>query len=385
MIKNRIETVQQKLKQRKEPTAFIINSQINRRYMTDISTSSGYVIITPENKYFLTDSRYIEFAKKILGDCYTVELYPKKYEAEKYYKNLFEKDKIKNILYEENNIYLKTKKYFDELFKGCTLCESENIIENMRKFKDDTEIETIAKAQNITDLAFTHILTVISSSINTITETDIAVELEYFMKKNGADKIAFEIIAVSGKKSSYPHGEPENIKLSKGFLIMDFGAVYNGYCTDMTRTVCIGKADKKMVDVYNLVKSAQTTALNTIKSEIEGLTVDKTARDMIRTAGYGENFQHGLGHSLGLEVHEDPSFPISESLEEEQKQGEEEEKQKKQKKKKKKKKKTQHHLSPLGVWPKEQAGLAAGQTEEVSLLEIYCSCVGSYGSQKLER
>jgi len=330
MIKNRINEVQKILKQKKEPSAFIINSQINRRYMTNISTSSGYVIITPENQYFFTDSRYIEFAKKILGDFYTVELYPKSHESEKYYDELLKKEKINNILYEENSIYLKTKKHFDDLFKGYKLCESENILENMRKIKDSAEIENIKKAQDLTDLAFTHILKIISENIKTITETDIAVELEYFMKKNGADGNAFDFIIVSGKKSSYPHGEPENIKLSKGFLTMDFGAMYNGYCTDMTRTVCIGKPNKKMLEVYNLVKSAQIAALDKIKVGIDGMEVDKSARDIIRNAGYGKNFGHGLGHSLGLEIHENPGFPASESLEEEKERLEREEKEKKE-------------------------------------------------------
>jgi len=332
MIKNRINNVRETLKHKsdefkEEPSAFIITSEYNRRYMTNISTSSGYVILTPENTYFFTDSRYIEFAKKSLGDIYTVELYPKE-EAKKYYSELLRKENIKNILYEENYIPLKTKKYFDTLFEGYNLVESDSLIEKMRKIKDLTEIENITKAQNITDKTFEYILKVISENISNITETDIAVEIEYFMKKNGADDKAFDTIAVSGKKSSYPHGEPENIKLSKGFLTMDFGAKYHGYCSDMTRTVCIGKPDDKMLAVYNTVKSAQAAALETIKAGIEGLDVDTTARDIVRSAGYGENFGHGLGHSLGLEVHENPNFPRSENEEEKQKRLEREEKEK---------------------------------------------------------
>ena len=330
MIKNRIASVQQVLRQKKEPSAFIITSEQNRRYMTDIATSSGYVIITPGNQYFLTDSRYIESAKKSIGKFYTVELYPKKHEMKSYYAGLLKKENISNILYEENYILLKSKKYFDGLFEGFKFSESENLIENMRKIKDSTEIENIAKAQGITDAAFTHILKMISSGIKTITETDIAAEVEYFMKKNGAEKAAFDIIAVSGKKSSYPHGKPENVKLSKGFLTMDFGAVYNGYCSDMTRTICIGKPDKKMREVYNIVSAAQLAALDMIKAGIEGLAVDKAARGIIRSNGYGGNFGHGLGHSLGLEIHESPSFPFSESAEEEKERLEREENEKRE-------------------------------------------------------
>lgn len=327
MIKKRIETVRQTLKQKEEPSAFIIMSEINRRYMTGISTSSGYVILTPENTYFFTDSRYLEFAKKSIGNCYTTQHYPKD-EAKKYYNALLKSENIKNILYEEDYISLKSKKNFDKLFEGYNLIESDGLIEKMRKIKDAGEIENITKAQIITDKAFEHILNMISQNINSITEIDIAVEIEYFMRKNGAEDKAFDTIAVSGKKSSYPHGEPENIKLSKGFLTMDFGAKYHGYCADMTRTICIGKPDDKMLAVYNTVKSAQLAALDVVKAGAEGLAVDTAARDIIRGAGYGENFGHGLGHSLGLEVHESPNFPRSENEEEKKKRIEREEKEK---------------------------------------------------------
>lgn len=316
MIKQHIETLQQALKKKDIPSAFILTSEQNRRYMTNISTSSGYIIITPENKYFFTDSRYIEIAKKSLGGNYTVELYPKKQEAKNYYSGLLKKENIKNILYEENYIYLKTKKHFDELFEGFNLSESENLVENMRKIKGAEEIENITKAQNITDKAFDYIVGFIYSNLKNATETDISAELEYFMKKYGAEKFSFETIAISGKKSSYPHGKPENKKLSKGFLLMDFGAVYDGYCSDMTRTVCIGKPSKKMREVYNTVKEAQAAALEMIKAGIQGIEVDKTARDIIKKMGYDKNFGHGLGHSLGLEIHENPNFPVSDSSEE---------------------------------------------------------------------
>ena len=318
MIKQRIELVQQKLARENKPSAFIIISEFNRRYMTNIKTSSGYVIITPQNGYFFTDFRYIEFAKKSLGDYYAVELYPKEN-----YNELLKKENIKNILVEENYISLKTKKRFDELFCDFALAESDGLIEDMRKTKDSSEIENIRQAQNITDKTFGHILKLISQNINTITEADIAVEIEYFMKKNGAEAVAFDTISVSGKKSSYPHGEPENIKLSKGFLTMDFGAKYRGYCSDMTRTICIGKPSAKMLEVYQTVKSAQAVALNMIKAGIKAIEIDRAAREIIKKAGYEKNFGHGLGHSLGLEIHEAPGFP--KSNEEEKKDKEEKE------------------------------------------------------------
>ena len=315
MIKERIKKIRENLKEQKEPAAVMISDKFNRRYMTGFGSSSGYVLITPKHARFFTDTRYIEFAKKNIGNIYSsVELYPKE-EAKKYYKELLEKDNIKNIMYEENYITLKSKKHFDDLFEGFALIESDGLIEKMRQVKDLTEIENIAKAQNITDKAFAYIINFISDNLSKLRETDIAAELEYYMRKNGGDGIAFDTISVSGSKSSRPHGEPEHIKLSRGFLILDFGAKFNGYCSDMTRTISIGKPSAKMLSVYNLVRNAQSAALEQVKAGMESIAADIAARDMIREAGYGENFGHGLGHSVGLEVHESPSFTGSKSPE----------------------------------------------------------------------
>lgn len=304
---NRIDKIKSQLKEKAEKSAIIITSPHNRRYLTNITTSSGTVIITPENAYFFTDFRYIEFAKKSLSDCFTVELYPGQ-EPKKYYNDLLKKEDVKELLFEEDTISLQGKRNLDNTYDEFKLVESGGMVEKLRQTKDETEIANIAKAQSITDSAFSYILEMIADNINTITETDIAVELEYFMKKNGADDKAFDTICVSGEKSAYPHGEPGNVKLSKGFLTMDFGARYDGYCSDMTRTICIGKADAKMLEVYNTVKSAQLAALDLLKAGIETWVPDTAARNIIGGAGYGECFGHGLGHSVGLQIHESPGF-----------------------------------------------------------------------------
>ncbi|MCL2099691.1 MAG: aminopeptidase P family protein [Oscillospiraceae bacterium] len=316
MIKEHLKKVREHLKNRQEPAALIVIGKYNRRYLTGFAASSGYVLITPENTRFFTDTRYIEVAKKMLGGVYSaVELYPKE-EAKKFYKELLEAENIKNIMYEENYISLKNKKHFDDLFEGFELVESGGLIEKMRQTKEPAELENIKTAQSITDKTFAYIINFISNHASTLTETDIAAELEYFMKKNGADDKAFDTICVSGKKSSRPHGEPENIKLSKGFLTLDFGARYNGYCSDMTRTVCLGSPSEKMREVYKIVLAAQTAALNTVRAGMESTAADIAARDLIRDAGYGDNFGHGLGHSVGLEVHENPGFAGSKTREE---------------------------------------------------------------------
>ena len=180
------------------------------------------------------------------------------------------------------------------------------ITTDFRAIKSDFEVSMIEKAQSITDAAFDHILGYIKPGL---TETDVAAELEFFMKKKGAQCPAFETIAVSGKKSSMPHGVPESIVLTENsFLTMDFGAKYNGYCSDMTRTVVLGKADDEMKRVYNTVLEAQLAGIAAAHGGALGKDVDKAARDIIDNAGYKGLFGHSLGHSLGIEIHENPRF-----------------------------------------------------------------------------
>jgi Xaa-Pro aminopeptidase len=161
----------------------------------------------------------------------------------------------------------------------------------------------MARAQEITDRAFEHILGFINPDR---TEIEVALELEFYMRKLGAEGIAFETIAVSGDASSLPHGVPRDVKLKKGFFTMDFGAKFNGYCADMTRTVVIGKADEDIKKVYNTVLSAQTAVLDVLGEGMLCREADKIARDIIYGAGYEGCFGHSLGHGVGMFIHESP-------------------------------------------------------------------------------
>ena len=169
----------------------------------------------------------------------------------------------------------------------------------------DTTDDLIAKAQEITDLAFSHILNFISPNV---TEREVALELEFFMRKQGSEGVAFPTIAVSGPASSRPHGVPSDVPLRQGFLTMDFGAKIDGYCADMTRTVVIGKADEEMKRLYATVLSAQEAALSEIHEGMRCRDADEIARSIIRNAGYGEAFGHSLGHGVGMLVHEKPNL-----------------------------------------------------------------------------
>lgn len=281
--------------------AIYLTSRTSHRYFTKFDNGDGSLLLTRENAYAFEDFRYIEAAESLLSDTYTV-IQPKK-ERREWLGSLIEKNDVKVLGIEDYDMSLFA---YQGLKKdvSCELKGIGNAVVSIREVKDEWEIEQIVKAQEITDKAFSHILGYLSTDV---TENDVAAELEYFMRKNGAEDKSFETISISGKKTSLPHGVPENIKLQKGFFTMDFGATVNGYHSDMTRTVCLGKADYEMKKVYNTVLKAQLSALECLKSGMVASDGDKIARDIIYK-DYEGYFGHSLGHSVGLEIHEMPAL-----------------------------------------------------------------------------
>ncbi len=282
--------------------AALISSEINERYISGFSFSDGYILITRNDAFLFTDSRYIEAAKASVKELHVI-LAGSMTES---LKSILKDKKIKKLAVEESSMTLSDFDRFKTAFDNCTLTfGASDILKKLRSVKSEEEIKKIEEAQRITDLAFLHILDYISPNA---TEKDIALELEFFMRKSGAEGIAFDTIAVSGSASSLPHGVPRDIPLEKGFLTMDLGAMYDGYCSDMTRTVVIGKADEEMKTVYNTVLLAQETALNNIRVGKSCRDADDIARSIIRDAGFGANFGHSLGHGVGMFIHEFPSL-----------------------------------------------------------------------------
>ena len=284
----------------------IISSEINQRYLCDFSFSDGYIIVSPDSAYLFTDSRYIEAARKSVKGFEIPEPDAKKKMSDTITDHIKDKN-YKSIAFEEASmsfdVFETLKKKFPE---DCKLSSgASKLLSKQRAVKLPYEISRIEKAQIITDAAFEHILTFISPDV---TEMEIALELEFFMRKNGAEATAFDTIAISGSSSSLPHGVPSREKIKKGFLTMDFGAKYMGYCSDMTRTVIVGKADAEMKKVYNTVLAAQRNALENIKGGMLCSDADELARGIIRNAGYDKNFGHSLGHGVGMYIHEKPSL-----------------------------------------------------------------------------
>lgn len=250
------------------------------------------------------DFRYIEKARKTIKSAEVIL-------SEKLYTqltSLFKKEGVKEVLLEPNETTLNEAQIWKNALKEVDIITENNLskkILELRKIKSEQEIEFINEAQKITDKTFGHILNFIKKGV---TEKEIAIEIDFFMRKQGSDGIAFDTIVVSGKNSSMPHGVPTDKAVEKGdFITMDFGAKWQGYCSDMTRTVAIGEITEKQRKVYDTVLKAQKAALDVIKPQVICRQVDKAARDIIENAGFKGCFGHGLGHSLGLYIHENPA------------------------------------------------------------------------------
>ncbi len=281
----------------------IISSQLNIRYLCGFDYTDGYLLIFPKKAYLLCDFRYIEAARAAVTGF---EIVMPEDGMLTGLLNLIKENGASNAAIEDAEVSCAAFKRMGEAMEGVTLSTgASEILRAQREVKLPYELELMDKAQRITDAAFAHILKFINYDV---TEREVALELEFFMRRMGAEAVAFDTIAVSGAASSLPHGVPADKKLSRGFLTMDFGARYEGYCSDMTRTIVIGKADEDIKKVYNTVLSAQLAALDAIREGIVCREADRIARDVITNAGYGKCFGHSLGHGVGLFIHESPNL-----------------------------------------------------------------------------
>ncbi len=280
--------------------AILVQSQINQLYLTDFDYTDGYVLVTKNKSYLITDFRYIEAAKKNVNKDFEVICF----NAMSDIKKLLTENNVKTLMFEDSELTCKDYEKLKSIFNDINLVPAGSVIEDIREYKSEIEAKCVIKAQRIAEKSLKEL---ISSFDRNMTEKELAAYLEYLMKKNGADGISFDTIAVSGKASSLPHGVPRNKRIQNGFLTIDFGAVYKGYHSDMTRTYCIGKATKEMKKVYNTVLHAQSQAINAIMTgERNCKKVDEIARDIIYKSGYEGCFGHGLGHGVGLQIHEAP-------------------------------------------------------------------------------
>ena len=287
------------LLEEKDLDGILLYKPENRRYVSGFTGSTGYVLITETDTKFITDFRYIEQATVQCKGFEIIEIGNTKTITDV----LNESTLLKLGVEEDFMTYGQSIEFTDKL-ADTDIIPLEGAILKLRSVKTPNEIKNIEKAADISDEALEHILGFIKPGL---VESDIALELEFFMRKRGAERLSFDSIVASGERSSLPHGVASDKTVEVGDIItLDFGCVYNGYCSDMTRTVVLGKADDRQKEIYNIVLRAQETSLEAVKPGITGAELDSIARNIIDDSGYGQYFGHGLGHGVGLEVHELP-------------------------------------------------------------------------------
>lgn len=281
--------------------ALFVTDELNQRYLLGYPFTDGMLLILPDSAYMITDFRYFEEAKAKADKSFEVVM-PAPRAA--FVTEKLKDASVRTVGYESASLSCDEFDRLQKVYEDFTFLPARDMLTVVRQVKEPEELELMAKAQAITDSAFTHILKTMTP---TMTEIDVALELEFFMRHHGASGLAFETIAVSGSASALPHGKPRNIPLQKGFLTMDYGAAYEGYCSDMTRTVVIGRADADMKRLYETVLHAQKAGIEAVRAGADGAALDKVARDIIEVdGGYKGCFGHSLGHAVGLFIHEAP-------------------------------------------------------------------------------
>lgn len=281
--------------------AIIISKPTNCQYLSGFTGGSGVLLIAKNEDYLITDFRYKEQACKQAQGFKVIQF---EESLVKSLKEIIHKLSLKKVGLEKDTVTLATYQEYVENISDADFIPVEDYCSKLRQIKSREEIVLLKKAIEIADKAFLHIREYIRVGQ---TEKEVASQIEYCMRSLGAEKNAFDTIVASGERSSLPHGLASSKVIKQGELVtLDFGAVYEGYHSDMTRTLIMGKPDAKQTKIYNTVLQAQEEAEVKIKSGMKGNEADSIAREIIEQAGYGEYFGHSLGHAVGLDIHERP-------------------------------------------------------------------------------
>ena len=284
-----------------ELDAVLITQPENRRYLSGFTGSAGVLLISAEQAILATDFRYYEQVSKQAPDFELAKI----------------KDKFTNILpdlvaqvgarrvgFEAAHLPYAQYQEWAEVAEGIELVPTKELVEGLRAVKDEGELEIIRRAVALADGAMAHVLDVMEPGM---TERAVAWEIETYMRTHGADKVAFDIIVAGGPNGAMPHAQPSDAPIQAGEpIVMDIGALINGYHSDLTRTVCLDRPDDRFREIYEIVLRAQLAAEEGVRAGMTGREADALARSVIEEAGYGEHFGHGLGHGVGLAVHEKP-------------------------------------------------------------------------------
>ena len=288
--------------------AMIITNPYNRRYISNFTGTSGIVVISEKEAKFITDFRYTEQAAKQAGGFEIVKhTGPIENEVAAQLKAMG----AKKVGFEQDDLTFALYKTYEGVVEG-ELVPLSGFVEKLRLIKTPEEIKILKDAADIADAAFEHILGFIRPGL---TEMEVSNELEFFMRKAGATSSSFDTIVASGARSALPHGVASDKVIEKGdFVTLDYGALYKGYISDITRTVAVGEPSDELKKIYGITLEAQVYAMENIKPGLTGKQADALARDIIAAKGYGEYFGHSLGHGIGLEVHEGPGLSFKSDI-----------------------------------------------------------------------
>ena len=294
--------------------AVLLTGEANRFYASGFFTPGGdaAALVTGRDAVFLTDARYTEAAARHLDGAELREVKPGHGLMDQLRELVFLKG-IRRLGFEDAAMsvqsFRRLEKALSEGKAPCELVPASEVVLKLRQTKDEAELQAMEAAQGVAERALADILREIRPGV---TEKEIAARLQYLMLHYGASDMSFDPIVVSGPNGSLPHGVPSEKEIQPGeFVTMDFGCIYGGYCSDMTRTVAVGSVTEEMERVYKTVLAAQEAGIAAAKAGVPGKAVDAAARAVIEEAGYGEYFTHSFGHGVGVEIHEAPNAAAS--------------------------------------------------------------------------
>ncbi|MBV7389797.1 M24 family metallopeptidase [Enterococcus alishanensis] len=280
--------------------SYLVTSPANLRYLTNFTGTAGMALITLEEAYFITDFRYMEQAAEQVADFTILQHSGNIVET---IIDIIEKNQLQVLAFEDTQMTFADYTVFEESL-AIELSPASGLIESLREIKDDDEVAIIKKACTIADAAYEYILKTIRPGM---TEIEVANQIDFYMRSLGATGVSFDTIVASGIRSALPHGVASEKVITPGDMItLDFGCVYQGYVSDITRTFAIDDPGEELRKIYQIVLDAQLAVLDAAQAGVSGAQLDGVARDIITTAGYGENFGHSTGHGIGLEIHEGP-------------------------------------------------------------------------------
>ncbi|REC32150.1 peptidase M24 family protein [Enterococcus pseudoavium] len=301
---NRIEKLRALMK-KEVIDGYLVTSSANLRYLTNFTGTAGMAFITLDQAFFITDFRYTEQASEQVQGM-TILQHQGDIVGEII--KLMDKESVNVLGFEDAFMTYAEYSIFEEVIDA-ELAPASGLIEKLREQKDEGEIAIIQKACAIADEGFEHVLKMIRPGM---TEIEVANQLDFFMRSLGATGTSFDTIVASGARSALPHGVASEKMIEQGDLItLDFGCVYQGYVSDITRTFAIGDPGQQLKDIYQIVLAAQQKVLEVAQAGVTGAQLDAVARDVITEAGYGEAFGHSTGHGIGLEIHEGPNVSQS--------------------------------------------------------------------------